>query len=81
MALRTLLRRWLGITGIEARVVLLQNTVDGISVMSTDLATKHTKLNEARQEVRELKEMLAMDKTVPIRARNSQQYRQLMEQD
>ena len=81
MALRNWFRRWLGITSIEARLVLLQNSVDGFEQMARELTDKHTKLNAALQEVRELKEMLAQDKVLPIRARNSSQYRQLMEVD
>ncbi len=79
--LRTWLRKWLGITKLEARVVLLQGTVDGLLVMQKQVLDTQAKLNAQLQDMRELKEMLANPKSVPVRARTSQEYRRLMQEE
>jgi hypothetical protein len=77
--LRNRLRRWLGVTSCEARVVMLQNTCDGLVSMAKELAKKHTEANDILREAKELKEMVADPKRSVVVTKNARQFRSLME--
>lgn len=77
--LRDCLRRWLGITQCEARLVLLQGTLDGLNTMAKDLARKHTEANEILHEAKELKELVNDPKRNVVVTKNARQFRSLME--
>ena len=79
--IRVLLRNWLGITTLEARVVLPQNTVDGLATMNRQVLAAHAEANALLTEVRQLREMVSDPKRIPIKTRNGTQFRALMEQE
>lgn len=78
---RTWLRRWLGISQTEARVVLLQNEVDGFRQMAAQVLAAQSEVNRRVKELNELKEEIRDPKRVPVVARSMRQFKALMEQD
>ncbi len=86
--IRNWLRQWLGVYQSVGKTVLLEERVNlawerivAIEVEHSALSKKQAELSAIRQEVRELREMLADPKRQPIVARTTHQFRALMEQE
>ena len=79
--MRNWLRAWLGINLAKERADLALRQIHDIELLIAEVNKKSNDLSAALQEMRELREMVADPKKIPIPTRNSRQFRALVEQE
>ena len=71
-SIRSRLRVWLGIHALETRIAMLEE-------LRQDAVNKSNALSAALAEMRQLREMVADPKKIPVQTRNSRQFRAMVE--